>query len=160
MVELMLTVSITSMVTMGLLGMLIHSMGTVTRQTGNDESVTEATFAVQKVMADIRDGRSASVSSGRLTVVYPALITDAATGEKIYSLSAAGTTSKTYYLDSGSHKLKRIASGVTTTLARDITAATFAASGTTVSISLTGNDNGRFTKPSVVTSRVALRNDR
>jgi hypothetical protein len=156
-VEVMISISILSMAGICLVAILIQSLAGWSSGTSRDTSTGQATIALQRLSNDIRDGKSASVSNGVLTVVFPLALQDATTGERIYDLSSDDPTPRHYYT-TGSD-LVRSVGGTTSIIGRGVSAATFAAGGGAVTVSLTSSEQvGKCVSTQQVTGRVALRN--
>ncbi len=159
MVELLIASAILSMVGVVLVSMLAQSLTGWSSGTSRDTSVSQATIAIQKLSNDIRDGKSALVSNGALVVVFPVLIQDGTTGERIYDISGDNPTPRRYYVTGGN--LVRDVGGAISVIGRGVSAATFAAGGRTVTASLTSSEQvGKSISTQEVTGRIALRNYR
>lgn len=158
-IEAVVTASILSMVTVTLVALLMQSMRGWTSGTHNDTAASQVTVAMQKLCNDIRDARSASISSGRLVVTFPTTLTDTSTGETVYDLSSNSAVTRSYYISNGN--LVRNVGGVVTVLGKGITSASFGASGGTVSVTLAWTARaGSSCATRQLTGRVSLRNFR
>lgn len=157
-IEVMVTVGILSLVTAGLVSMLMQSLRGWSSGTSGGTSTAKGTFAIQRLASDIRDAKSAVVSSGRLVVTFPSLVEDPSTGEQIYDLSSDDPVTRSYYVSDGN--LVRTAGGTTVILCRGVTSASFHAWGGTVTVTtLTGSDcDGTHTATQEMTGSIALRN--
>ena len=158
MVEIMVVTGLLTMVTVSFVAMLIHSLRGWSSGTSSETSTSKATIAIQRLANDIRDARSAVVSSGVLTVTFPNSVVDPGTGERIYDLSSDDPVTRSYYVSGGN--LVRTVGGVTTILCRGVTTTTFHAWGGTVTITtLTSTDQeGTYTSTQQITGNIALRN--
>jgi len=160
-IEMVVTVLILTMAAAAFLAMSISSLRGWSSGTSKETSNSQVTIATQKLANEIRDARTATVSTDKktLTVTFPRLLTDPTTHEQIYDLSANDPTPRSYYISNGN--LVRNAGGQITILARGVTAAEFGASGGTVSITLTSSEQvGTYQSSDQVTSRITLRNYR
>lgn len=158
-VEVVVASSVLTMITISLVAMLVHSLTGWSSGTSKDTAVTKVTVALQRLATDIRDGRSAQVVSGRLVVTFPALMTDGSTGEQVYDLSTNDPVTRSYYVLNGN--LVRNRAGTIAIIERGISAATFGASGGTVTVTLTGADQeGTYSATRQITGRITLRNFR
>jgi len=158
-IEALISIGLLSMIGATLLAVLNQSLVGWSSGTSRDTSVSQATIAIQKLSNDIRDGKSASVSNGVLTVVFPSVVQDAHTGERVYDLSSDDPTPRLYYVSGGN--LVRNVGGTISVIGRGVSTAVFAASGGTVSVSLTCTQQvGKSTTSQQVVGRIALRNFR
>lgn len=158
-VEVTVASGVLTLITISLVAMLVHSLKGWSSGTSKDTAVTKVTVALQRLATDIRDGRSAQVVSGRLVVTFPATITDGSTGERVYDLSANDAVTRSYYVLNGN--LVRNRGGTIAIIERGVSAATFGASGGTVTVTLTGSDReGTYSAARQVTGRITLRNFR
>ncbi|MCE5199605.1 MAG: prepilin-type N-terminal cleavage/methylation domain-containing protein [Armatimonadota bacterium] len=160
-IEVMITVSLLSLVGISLMALLVSSLRGWSSGTSGEAATSSATVAVQKLSIDIRDGRSATINNGTLIITFPKKITDTSTHETIYDLSANDPVTRNYYISDGN--LMRNVGGVITTMMRGVDAPTsepaFGAGGGTVSINLVGKDQvGTKTSTLRVSARVSLRN--
>ncbi len=158
-VEVVVASGVLTLITISLVAMLIHSLRGWSSGTSKDTAVTKVTVALQRLATDVRDARSAQVVSGRLVVTFPATVVDGSTGERVYDLSANDPVTSSYYVLNGN--LVRNRGGTISIIERGISAASFGASGGTVTITLTGADQeGTYSAARQVVSRVTLRNFR
>ena len=157
-IEIMIVVTIVSMVTISLIALLSQSVsgwgsGTSTNNVNNTVSI-----AMQKMCNDIRDGRSATASSGVLTITYPLLVVDGTTQEKVYSSSSNSAYTVSYYRTSNNY-LIRSSGGSSKTIATNIKEAVFGANGGSISIKLTAqNKMDKSITTQTLNGRVCLRN--
>lgn len=157
--EVMITAALLSMVGAALTATLIGSVRGWSSGVGKDYAASNVTIAMQKLSLEIRDGRSATVSSGTLTVTFPRILTDGSTGEKVYDLSTGSTITRSYYISNGN--LVRNVGGTVSVLGRGITSATFGTTGGAVSVTLASNEQvGSYTATRSVVGKVSLRNYR
>lgn len=156
-VEMMFAVALASVVGVALVSTVMHSLTAYNSGISQSNDTDAVTLAVQQISNEIRDGRSATVSSGVLTVTFPRTLTDASTGEKIYDLSANDPVTRSYYVSGGN--LIRSVGSSESTVRRGISSATFGASGGIVTMTLVGAAPNRPDKCEI-TSRVSLRNYR
>lgn len=157
-----------AMLSTALVSLLLHSMEGWASGTGQADVTSSATIALQKLSNDIRDAKSATITTTNtfndtLTVTFPGTITDPNTGEHIYDLNSANTTTRTYYIWNG--ELVRSAGGNITTLARYVPLVRFdrdyKMAGLVIAVTLTGQEKvGTCTSKRQVTGRIALRNYR
>ena len=133
-IEISVALVIAAIISISATTLLMGSLDGWSRGTSETYSATSASIAAQKVAQEIRDGESASVASGRLTVVIPQKTTGAH-NEIYYTRGVAGDT-RIYYYDSATSSLKRSVNGAVSTLLRRISGATFTASGKVVTITI------------------------
>lgn len=158
-IETVMATSLTTMVTLGLMTLLISSLQGWSRGVSRNTSTESASVAVQRFCNDVRDGKSASVSGGVLTVVFPGKIVDLTTGETMYDLSSATSTSRSYLLSSA--KLVRRTNELYVTIAKNIDSVTFSVQGGTISVALRSLGRaGNYSSTDEVSGRVLLRNYR
>jgi len=156
-VEVLVSAAILSMAGIALAAILVQSIAGWSSVASRDTATSQATIALQKLSNDIRDGKSASVSSGVLTVVFPVIVQDPTTGEEIYDLSTDDPTPRHYYVSADN--LIRSAGTSTTVFGRGVGGATFTASGGAVTVTLTSSERvGKCTSTQQVTGRICLRN--
>ncbi|MDO8681923.1 MAG: hypothetical protein Q7N50_00380 [Armatimonadota bacterium] len=116
---------------------------------------SSASVAAQKVAMEIREGQSASVTSGVLNVVMPQIDSDA-NGETCYSRDVEGVT-RSYFVSSGS--LKRRVGDVESTVLTRVTAASFSVAGPKVTIRITSTEQvGKETATKQADTQALLRN--
>lgn len=157
--EVLISIGVLTLVGVTMVSVVAQCLNVFSQSESNAAAVNSATIAIQRLSNDIRDGRSAIVSGGTLTVYYPKKITDTTTKESMYDLSAQDPVSRSYYLSQG--KLLRNINGQISTVAKDISSITFGASGGTVSITInTTSQIGRETSSQQVVGRITLRNYR
>jgi len=157
---MLVVIFIAGIATTSVMAMLVGSMDGWTRGTSNDYAQTSVSIGLQKLSQEIREAETASVASGRLTVVMP-LKTTGANGEVFYNRGTAGE-SRTYYVANG--ELRRSVGGVVSVVLKRISAATFLTNGPNVNITLTSNEREgtaearRTLEDQTATVRVRLRN--
>jgi hypothetical protein len=157
--EIMVTTALLSMVGIALTTTLLGSIRGWSSGTNKEYTTNSVTLAMQKLSADIRDGRSASVSGGTLTVTFPRTLTDGTTGEDVYDLSTASSVTRSYYIYNGN--LVRNVGGIVSIFGRGVTSATFGSTGGMVSVTLTSTEQvGTCTSTREITGRIGLRNHR
>jgi hypothetical protein len=152
MVEVMVVLGIMAVFTSALFSLLITSLWSWDRGSAKGQSDTAASVALQKVARAIVDGKSASVSSGQLTVQLP-LVND----QGDYDRTGNGNTVMIYL--TGTTLYKQINSGTAVSLSKDITAVTFSASSGSVTVSVTAQgQTGKNIMSTQLSQVVALRN--
>jgi type II secretory pathway pseudopilin PulG len=152
MVEVLVVFGIIGIFTTALFSLFVGSLKTYDTSSGKSFSDTNVSLALQKAAREIADGMSASVSSGQLIVQLPQV-----NSEGNYERTVAGNTVRLYR--SGTSLYRQINSSTATVLAKDISAASFAASGGSVTITLTGQGRtGMRTMTTQMSQVVALRN--
>lgn len=107
-VEAMMTITILSVASLALVGMLIGGIKGWCAGTGQDTATSSVTMAVQKLASEIHDGKEATVTSNQLKVTYPAKVTHSSTGDVIYDLSATDPVYRLYYLENGNLMRKEV----------------------------------------------------
>lgn len=158
-VELMVSISIVSIAGIALVALLIHSLRAWSAGSSNEAATSSATIALQKLSNDIRNGKAAVGSSGTLTVTFPRLMTDPLTNESVYDPSVSDPVTRSYFISNGNLVKQTGASVVIVT--RDISSATFGATGGVVTVTLTSNQHiGSSTSTHQVKGRISLRNYR
>lgn len=151
-IEVTIAVGIVAMLTTVLMSMFISALWIWDKGSSKSSSDTTVSLALQKVARAINDGMSASVSSGQLTVQLPLV-----NNQGNYDRTQNGNTVKIYL--SGTTLYEQINSGTASTLATNITAATFTANTTTVTLSLTAKGRtGKYVMTTQMSQIVALRN--
>ncbi|MDH7602157.1 MAG: hypothetical protein QHI38_08415 [Armatimonadota bacterium] len=156
-VEALISVFVTSLVGAALAALLVHSLSGFGSGSSHEASTSQATIALQKLAAEVREAKSATVSGGVLTVTFPLKVQNPATGEYIYDLTGDSPTPRSYYVSNGN--LVKNVGGTVSVLARGIKSATFAVSARVIYVTLTSEDQvGRSKASEVVTGRIALRN--
>lgn len=158
-IEMVISTFILCIASLALGGLLIHAVRGWCSGTSHDYATGSATLALQKLCYDIRDARSATITSGTLVVTFPGKLIDQGTGEEIYDSSGSTSTTRSYYISGG--KLMRLVNGTTSVLAQGISSATFGASGGSVNVTLTATDQvGTSSSNQQVSGRISLRNFR
>ncbi|MCL5104042.1 MAG: prepilin-type N-terminal cleavage/methylation domain-containing protein [Armatimonadetes bacterium] len=158
-IEMLISSIILALVCVGVGALISHAARGWSSGTSSDYATTSATLALQKLCYEIRDARSATVSSGTLTVTFPNKLVDTGTGEVIYDSSSSSATTRSYYLSNG--KLMRQVGGVASVFADCISSVTFGASGGSVNVTLTADEQvGMSTSEKQVTGKISLRNFR
>jgi len=158
-IEVLIAVAVLSAAVASMGAIVIQSMRGWSSGASGDGATSHSTLAVQKLCNEIRDGRSASVSNGVLSVTFPMRVVDGSSGQVTYDMSANDPYVRSYYVSGG--ELKRSYRGVVTTIMKGISAASFGANGGNVTITLTGSEHiGTAAKTHPVTTRVSLRNFR
>ena len=158
-IETVITTSLSTMILICMMSILMASITGWSRGITQNTSTETATSAAQRFCNDIRDGKSASVSGGTLTVLFPTKITDSTTGESMYDLSSTYTMPRSY-LVVNTNLVRRVGQ-TDTILARHIDSVTFSVQGPSVNTTLRSTDqSGRYASTGVVNSRVLLRNYR
>ncbi|MHB9035191.1 MAG: prepilin-type N-terminal cleavage/methylation domain-containing protein [Armatimonadota bacterium] len=157
--EIVMSTALLSIVGMAITATLVGSIRGWSSGTSKEFTTSSATVAMQKLSMDIRDGRSATVSNGTLTVTFPRVLTDGVTGEDVYDLSTSSAITRSYYISGGN--LVRNIGGVVNVLGRGVTSATFGSTGGTVSVTLVSEEQvGTSTATQQVVGRIGLRNFR
>lgn len=157
--ETVITISVLCLTGVTMVSVLSGSLNVYSRGESGTNAVNSATIALQRLSNDIRDGRSATVNSGVLTVRYPATVTDPSTGEKMYDLSAQDPVAHLYYLSNGN--LVRSVNSSVTTIARGISSVTWGASGGSINVTITGTaQTGSKVSNQQVVGRITMRNYR
>ena len=133
-IEVVVAMGILTLLGVSLLGMLMQSLRGWASGSGNEAANSTATTALHRLTFDIREGRSAVVSSGQLIVTFPALITDTGTGEQIYDSKLNNPVPRSYYVSGGN--LVRNVGGTISILRRGISSATFVAAANSIEITL------------------------
>lgn len=133
-IELVLSMSILSLLGIGLLTMLMQGLRGWGNGAGNEVANGAATVALQRLTYEIRDGRTATVSNSRLTVVFPLVLTDPVSHETNYDAFANNPTARSYYVSNGD--LVRSVGGVVSVLARRVTSVAFIVSANAVDITV------------------------
>ena len=158
-VEVVTAAALTSMILVGFMSILIHSMWGWSRGISTDTASESITAAMQRLSSDTRAGKSASVANNVLTVTFPNKVTDSTTGESMYNLSSSSYTTRQYFVSNS--KLMRRVDGSDSVLARGITSATFQIQGGSINVTMTGYDkSGRFSATEETNGRIFLRNYR
>jgi type II secretory pathway pseudopilin PulG len=164
-IELVLSISILSLLGVGLLTMLRQGMDGWASGTGKEAANSAATVALQRLTYEIRDGRTATVSGAttaqHLTVVFPLVLTDPVSHETVYDALANDPTSRSYYVSNGN--LVKNVGGAVSVLARRVTSVAFVASANTVDITVQstqqpGRRDSAYTYTQSATGRLTLRN--
>ena len=156
-VELMCTITLASVIGAALVGVVTHSLTAWNSGMNKTNENDAVTLALQQISNEIRDGRSASITSGVLIVTFPKTLTDATTGEKVYDLSADDPITRRYYISNG-NLVRRVGTNESI-VRRGISTATFGASGGIVTMTLVGSITTGHDRCEL-TSRVTLRNYR
>ncbi len=161
-VEMVVSTVILSMLSIALAGLLVHTLRGWSAGTAQVATAGATTIAMQKLASDIRDGRSATVSTDNktLTVTFLGTITDATTGETIYDPSGgAPVTTRSYYISNG-NLVRSIGSSVTI-IGKGATSAEFHASYGLVNITLKSTEQISSKLVSLeINERINLRNYR
>jgi prepilin-type N-terminal cleavage/methylation domain-containing protein len=151
-VEVTVVLGIMAVLTSALFSLLISSLWSWDRGSSKGQSDTTASIALQKVARAIVDGKSATVSSGQLTVQLP-LVND----QGNYDRTSNGNTVKIYL--TGTTLYQQINSGTAVSVSKDITAATFTTSNGSVTVSLTSRgQTGKNIMSTQLSQEIALRN--
>jgi hypothetical protein len=151
-VEMVVAAGALSVVTTGVLSLLVTALGGWGNGSGKSHSETAASLAVQKAAREITDGKSAAVSSGILTVQMPLI-----NNQGNYDRANNGNQVK-LYLSNGT-LYRQLNTNTPVSLATDITGAAFSVSGNTVTLAITAKGrNGKNTMQTQFTQVVALRN--
>lgn len=119
-VEAVISISLISMMSLVLVAMLIGAMTAWCSGTGSETANSSVTIAIQKLANDIRDGKSASVSSNMLTVTFPKKVTHLVTGETIYDLSSTDPETHLFYLDDKGNLWRKVGANAAEVFARGI----------------------------------------
>jgi type II secretory pathway pseudopilin PulG len=152
MVEVMVVMGIFAIFTTSLFSLFLGALGSWDKGSGKGLSDTTASLALQKAAREIADGKSASVSSGTLTVQMPLL-----NNQGNYERDSNGDVVKLYV--SGSTLYRQTNSNTAVSLATDIASATFSVSGSTVTITITAQGRtGKNNMQTQMTQIVTLRN--
>jgi len=158
-IEVMMSAAMIATISVVLVALLIHALSGWSSGASHDFANSQATIAMQKLCNEIRDARTATVSSGVLTVVFPKRNTDPDTGEVVYDLSANDPVTRSYYVSD--NKLYRSVSGDNSVVTSDVSSVVFGSSGPRVTITLTAQQHiGKSTSEQQIISTVALRNFR
>lgn len=161
-VEMVMSTVILSMASIALAGLLVHTLRGWSTGTAQVATAGATTIAMQKLATDIRDGRSAAVSTDNktLTVTFLGTITDATTGETIYDPSGSvPATTRSYYIYNGN--LVRSVGGNVTVIGKGVTLAEFHASYGLVNVVLKSAESISSKEVSLeINARVNLRNYR
>jgi type II secretory pathway pseudopilin PulG len=158
-IETVITTSLSTMILICMMSILMASIYGWSKGIARNTSTETATVAAQRLCNDIRDGKSASVSGGTLTVLFPTMITDSTTGESMYNLSSTYMVPRSYLLIN-TNLIRRVGE-TDTVIARNINRITFSVQGPSVSAVLRSADqSGRYTSTEEVSSKVLLRNYR
>jgi type II secretory pathway pseudopilin PulG len=151
-VEVMVVLGILTALTSALFSLLISSLWSWDRGSSKGQSDTTASIALQKVARAIADGKSASVASGQLTVQLPLV-----NNQGNYDRTSNGNTITVYL--TGTTLYERVNSGTAVSLSTDITAASFAVSNGSVTLTLTARgQTGKNVMTTQFSQVVALRN--
>lgn len=136
-VEMVLTMSILSLLSIGLLTMLMQGLRGWGKGAGNEVANSAATVGLQRLSYEIRDGRTAmaNVYGTRLTVVFPLALTDSLSHETIFDAYANDPTPRTYYVDTSGNLVRNVG-GVVTVMARKVTRVAFFVSANAVDITV------------------------
>ena len=152
MVEVLVVLGIMTMLTSALFSLLISSLWSWDRGSSKGQSDSTTSIALQKVARAIADGKSASVTSGQLTVQLPLV-----NNQGDYDRTSNGNTVRIYL--TGTTLYQQVNAGTATSLSTDITAATFTVSNGSVTVSLTGRgQTGKNVMTTQFSQVVALRN--
>lgn len=106
-IEAGFAITITSMIGVALLAMLSQSLVGWHEGTAQNTATNAATIAAQKLISEIRDGKSASFNAGVLTVVFPKKVTNPVSGEAIYDISMSDPVPSYFYIANG-NLMKRV----------------------------------------------------
>ncbi len=159
MIETVTATGLSTMILICLMTLLISSIYAWSKGVGRNTAIETATMASQRLGNDMRDGMSASVYNGMLTVVFPGKVTDSSNGETMYDLTSSATTYR-YYLVTNKTLVRR-ENGTDTVIARNIISASFSIQGESVVTSLRSLDSsGSYSSSALVDSKVLLRNYR
>ena len=151
-VEVMVVYGIIAVLTTGIFSLFLTSLKSW--DTGSSKTLSDngSSLALQKAIRAISDGMSATVSSGTLTVQFPAV-----NDQGDYNRSSNGATVKLYL--TGTTLYEQVNSGTAVSLMKDISAATFTVSGSTVTLAITGQgQTGDNLMQTQLTQVVTLRN--
>jgi len=158
-VETVTATGLSTMILICLMTLLISSIYGWSKGVSRNTAMETATMASQRLSNDMRDGMSASVYSGVLTVLFPGTVTDSSNGETVYDLASSATTSRSYLVTN--KVLVRRENGSDTVIARNITSASFSIQGQSVVTSIQSLDNsGSYSSSALVNGKVLLRNYR
>ena len=163
-IETMVAVSLLSMVLLGTVSLLNNMLNIWAKGSSGTTANQTASIAISKMVLEVEEGKSASVLSDKLVVVFPYYNTS--TGD--YDRSVTGKT-VTYYLSgetgsesTGTNLWKSVTSGAKTRLARHVDEASFftmSGGNRAVQIQLRGIDQeGGCISPKTVRVTVKLRN--
>ena len=153
--EITVAMLIAGVLAIGMLALLIGGLDGWAHGTSRMYAESSAGLAAQKVAQEIRDGQSASVASGKLTVTLPLESSDA-NGEQCYNKGVAGQV-REYFVRDG--KLMRTVDGAESVVLSRISAALFTVSGPSVTITVTGTEQvGSKVSTKQATARALLRN--
>lgn len=151
-VEVLVVLGLISVFTTAMFSLFLTALGSWDKGSGKSISDNTASFALQKAAMAIADGKSASVSSGTLTVQMPLV-----NNQGDYDRNSDGNVVKLYL--SGSTLYQQVNSNPATTLMTGVASATFTVSGNTVTLAITAQgQTGRNVMQTQITQVVALRN--
>lgn len=158
-VELVASTAIITIISVSLFAVVVHGLRGYSAGTSQQEALNSAGVALQKLSAEIRDGRSAVVQGSTLTVTFPALLSDPDTGERVYDINTNDPVTRSYYVHNGD--LVRRVSGAVSVVARGVSSVEFIASLGTVRATLVGHSQtGSVGSTQSVSGMIALRNHR
>ena len=123
--EIVVAMGILTLLGVGLLTILMQSLRGWAGGAGNEAANSTATTALNRLTYDIREARSAVVSSGQLIVTFPAVLTDPDTNEQIYDSTLNNPVPRSYYVTGGN--LVRNVGGTISILRQGVSSATFVA---------------------------------
>ena len=159
-VEALVSVSVLAVISTGLLTMSVQCLRGWGKGAANESANSNVTLAVQRLAFDIREARSATVSSSQLVVVFPKALTDPSSGEKGYDAVLNDPVTRSYYVSGGN--LMRNTGGTISTLARGISSSSvFSASGSAVDVTLVSDQQlGTSVSTQRAAAHICLRNYR
>lgn len=154
--EMTVSLAILAMIGVALSSLIVYSIRAWASGSSTTGASTASDVAIQKLIQDIREASSATVSSGQLVLTMPTLTTDVH-GETYYDREGSTVTQR-YYL-SNEIIYRQIGDGTATVFARGISAIGFSVSGDVITISVTSSDQVGISKSSEVkTAHVVMRN--
>ena len=157
-VELVIGITLAALLSSAIAAVLIHCLSGWSDGVGSAYAESEGDVALQRLLKEIQDGKTASVGDGALIVTFPLACHDQSSGETFYDRDADGEV-RSYFLEDGT--LVRQVGGAMTTVVRGVSSASFAVTSDTVAVTLTKKEQvGANCVTRQFTGRVTLRNRR
>lgn len=157
-VEVMIAVTVGAALAAGVAAILIHCLSGWSNGAGAAYAENGGDLALQRLLREISDAKSAAVVNGVLTVTFPIVRQDPTTGEKFYDRDSNGEV-RDYYMSSG--VLYRRVGNSVRVVARNLASCSFGVTGRSVAISLATREQvGAECVTRQFSGQVALRNMR
>ena len=158
-VEMMLSMFVIALLSLGLFSMLMHGLRGWSKGAGTEAAGGAAAIALQRFSNDIRDARSATVSGSELIVTFPRTNTDPFTNEEAYDAAANDPITRSYYVSDNGNLVRKVGTDIKV-LARNVSdETTIYASGNGVQVTIVSKQQlGPTECRQEATGHITLRN--